>query len=271
MLDAGTAHRPPQSAGHLHAALQPPDPAGRGAVVHYELQLPDQLAAPVTVEVKLQYRKFDARLHEVRARASGGANRSADHDHRRRPRRRSRRRRQGTPPPSNAASRHPPGNAGTTTASACCSKGQRQREGRVAPGGRRPSPKSNGSAGRTGRSTWPASTTRRAGSTTPSAALQRAAAAGAPLVDGRLAQWARQQAERLSSTRPSRLRARARASSAGDARTADSISAATTKSSTSSGRPCSSAPRRREIRARRATNGAPHARGRCLRAHTGRR
>jgi tetratricopeptide (TPR) repeat protein len=34
-------------------------PPGGAAVAHYELQLPEQLSAPVTVEVKLQYRKFD--------------------------------------------------------------------------------------------------------------------------------------------------------------------------------------------------------------------
>ncbi len=34
-------------------------PPGAGQVVHYELELPDDVAAPVTVEVKLQYRKFD--------------------------------------------------------------------------------------------------------------------------------------------------------------------------------------------------------------------
>jgi tetratricopeptide (TPR) repeat protein len=34
-------------------------PPGAAAVVHYELQLPDELTAPVEVEVKLNYRKFD--------------------------------------------------------------------------------------------------------------------------------------------------------------------------------------------------------------------
>jgi len=34
-------------------------PPGAGQVAHYELELPDRLDAPVTVEVKLQYRKFD--------------------------------------------------------------------------------------------------------------------------------------------------------------------------------------------------------------------
>jgi hypothetical protein len=34
-------------------------PPGAGQVVHYALELPDELTAPVTVEVKLQYRKFD--------------------------------------------------------------------------------------------------------------------------------------------------------------------------------------------------------------------
>jgi tetratricopeptide (TPR) repeat protein len=36
-------------------------PPGAGQTVHYELQMPDDLDAPVTVEVKLQYRKFDQR------------------------------------------------------------------------------------------------------------------------------------------------------------------------------------------------------------------
>ena len=34
-------------------------PPGAAQVVHYELQLPDRLTAPVTVDVKVQYRKFD--------------------------------------------------------------------------------------------------------------------------------------------------------------------------------------------------------------------
>jgi tetratricopeptide (TPR) repeat protein len=34
-------------------------PPGAGQTVHYGLQLPDDLDAPVTVEIKLQYRKFD--------------------------------------------------------------------------------------------------------------------------------------------------------------------------------------------------------------------
>ncbi len=34
-------------------------PPGAGQAVHYELQLPDELSAPVTVDLKLQYRKFD--------------------------------------------------------------------------------------------------------------------------------------------------------------------------------------------------------------------
>ncbi|MBW3598764.1 MAG: tetratricopeptide repeat protein [Planctomycetes bacterium] len=36
-------------------------PPGAGQTVHYELALPEDLSAPVTVEVKLQYRKFDQR------------------------------------------------------------------------------------------------------------------------------------------------------------------------------------------------------------------
>jgi tetratricopeptide (TPR) repeat protein len=34
-------------------------PPGAGQVAHYGLQLPDRLDAPVTVEIKVQYRKFD--------------------------------------------------------------------------------------------------------------------------------------------------------------------------------------------------------------------
>jgi tetratricopeptide (TPR) repeat protein len=34
-------------------------PPGAGQVAHYELQLPQDVAGPVTVEIKLQYRKFD--------------------------------------------------------------------------------------------------------------------------------------------------------------------------------------------------------------------
>lgn len=39
-------------------------PPGAAGVVHYELQLPDKLDAPVTIEVKLQYRKFDQEYME---------------------------------------------------------------------------------------------------------------------------------------------------------------------------------------------------------------
>ncbi|MEO8496151.1 MAG: multiheme c-type cytochrome, partial [Planctomycetota bacterium] len=40
-------------------------PPGAGQTVHYELQLPDKLDAPVTVELKLQYRKFDTRYMDI--------------------------------------------------------------------------------------------------------------------------------------------------------------------------------------------------------------
>jgi len=45
-------------------------PPGAGQTVHYGLQLPDQLDAPVTVEVKLQYRKFDQQYMDIVARAN---------------------------------------------------------------------------------------------------------------------------------------------------------------------------------------------------------
>jgi len=45
-------------------------PPGAGQTVHYELQLPDDLDAPVTVEVKLQYRKFDARYMDIVAKSN---------------------------------------------------------------------------------------------------------------------------------------------------------------------------------------------------------
>lgn len=43
-------------------------PPGAGQTVHYELQIPDDLTAPVTVELKLQYRKFDQRYMDFVAR-----------------------------------------------------------------------------------------------------------------------------------------------------------------------------------------------------------
>ena len=43
-------------------------PPGAAQTVHYELQLPQQVPAPVTVEVKLQYRKFDQRYMDYVAR-----------------------------------------------------------------------------------------------------------------------------------------------------------------------------------------------------------
>ncbi|MEX0611657.1 MAG: multiheme c-type cytochrome [Pirellulales bacterium] len=39
-------------------------PPGAAQIVHFSLELPDDVAAPVTVEVKLQYRKFDQRYME---------------------------------------------------------------------------------------------------------------------------------------------------------------------------------------------------------------
>ena len=45
-------------------------PPGAGQVVHYELQLPDNLAAPVTIEMKLQYRKFDKRYMDYVTRSA---------------------------------------------------------------------------------------------------------------------------------------------------------------------------------------------------------
>jgi tetratricopeptide (TPR) repeat protein len=44
-------------------------PPGAGQTVHYELTLPQEVDAPVTVEVKLQYRKFDQRYMDFVARA----------------------------------------------------------------------------------------------------------------------------------------------------------------------------------------------------------
>ncbi|MEW4487763.1 tetratricopeptide repeat protein [Thalassoglobus sp. JC818] len=40
-------------------------PPGAGQTVHYEIQLPDELTAPVEVEVKLQYRKFDTEYMQI--------------------------------------------------------------------------------------------------------------------------------------------------------------------------------------------------------------
>ncbi|WP_153558375.1 tetratricopeptide repeat protein [Roseimaritima sediminicola] len=43
-------------------------PPGAASTVHYELQMPERLTAPVTVEVKLQYRKFDQQYMDFVAR-----------------------------------------------------------------------------------------------------------------------------------------------------------------------------------------------------------
>lgn len=45
-------------------------PPGAGQTVHYRLNLPDKLTAPVTVDVKLHYRKFDSRYMEYVARTA---------------------------------------------------------------------------------------------------------------------------------------------------------------------------------------------------------
>jgi tetratricopeptide (TPR) repeat protein len=45
-------------------------PPGAGQTVHYELQLPEDVKEPVTVEVKLQYRKFDQRYMDYVSRTS---------------------------------------------------------------------------------------------------------------------------------------------------------------------------------------------------------
>ena len=45
-------------------------PPGAGQTVHYELALPTDLSAPVTVEVKLQYRKFDQQYMDYVAKES---------------------------------------------------------------------------------------------------------------------------------------------------------------------------------------------------------
>lgn len=44
-------------------------PPGAGQTVHYEFQVPETVAAPITVEVKLQYRKFDQRFMDFVARS----------------------------------------------------------------------------------------------------------------------------------------------------------------------------------------------------------
>ncbi len=45
-------------------------PPGAGQTVHYELNLPKQLDAPITVEVKLKYRKFDQRYMDIVAKSN---------------------------------------------------------------------------------------------------------------------------------------------------------------------------------------------------------
>ena len=44
-------------------------PPGAGQVVHYQLELPEQLDGPITVEVKLNYRKFDKQYTDFIARS----------------------------------------------------------------------------------------------------------------------------------------------------------------------------------------------------------
>ena len=51
--------RPPKPARHFHAALQPSDSAGRGIGRSLQLHVPEELNGPLTVTVKVQYRKFD--------------------------------------------------------------------------------------------------------------------------------------------------------------------------------------------------------------------
>lgn len=46
-------------------------PPGASHVVHYRLELPPQLTAPVTIDVRLRYRKFDAEFMEIVAAAHG--------------------------------------------------------------------------------------------------------------------------------------------------------------------------------------------------------
>lgn len=45
-------------------------PPGAGQVAHYEMSIPDDVDGPVTVEVKLQYRKFDQRYMDFVAKAN---------------------------------------------------------------------------------------------------------------------------------------------------------------------------------------------------------
>jgi tetratricopeptide (TPR) repeat protein len=52
-------------------------PPGAAQTVHYELQLPESLDAPVTVEVKLQYRKFDQRYMDFVAQKNDEINKHA--------------------------------------------------------------------------------------------------------------------------------------------------------------------------------------------------
>lgn len=45
-------------------------PPGAGQTVHYVLQIPDDCAAPITIELKLQYRKFDQRYMNIVAESN---------------------------------------------------------------------------------------------------------------------------------------------------------------------------------------------------------
>jgi len=43
-------------------------PPGAGQVIHYDFTVPEDLTGPLTVEVKVQYRKFDNDVYELRFR-----------------------------------------------------------------------------------------------------------------------------------------------------------------------------------------------------------
>ena len=58
----GQPDRSPERSGHLHRALQPPDPARGREAIRYALQVPEDAVGPVTVTARLRYRKFDTEI-----------------------------------------------------------------------------------------------------------------------------------------------------------------------------------------------------------------
>ena len=257
-------HRPPQPAGHLHAALQPPDSAGRRRGRALRARRPAGLTTPVEVEVKLQYRKFDATFMRF---ALGKTVRGRIYRSRRSPPTASRSRSRAPRCNGRAATarRFRSGSAGTTTASRCCSRHGGSEKGEL-----RQAEAAFAEVERLGRPDGPLNLARvfyKEGRLDEAAAALRRAAASAgapPWTVGWLNGLVNKQNGHLDEAIANFERVLDAASP--EMRSADSISAGTTRSSTSSVRRCSSAPRSNGT-ARADARRRCSAGGRSVRAH----